>query len=150
MISIADYDAAGLTTNALWLEIMAEKLRTAKAFEIHCWSDETAWTEVALRYGEEKKTNWKHGHVVAGAVTPEFAEMLLNQPKPEDTEIYNKMTPFFSIFLDNGFSSEHYGTEMNEGVPWLTETEEAEDNGLSEVTAALGNFLSDMLAQISE
>ena len=28
-------------------------------------------------------------------------------------EIYNKMTPFFSIFFDNGFSSEHYGTELH-------------------------------------
>lgn len=50
--------------------------------------------------------------MITGKVTPEFAEMLLNTPKPVDIEIYNKMTPFFSIFLDNGFSSEHYGTEL--------------------------------------
>ena len=24
-----------------------------------------------------------------------------------------KLLPFFSIFLDNGFSSEHYGTELH-------------------------------------
>ena len=29
-------------------------------------------------------------------------------------KLYSKlMTPFFSIFLDNGFSSEHYGTELH-------------------------------------
>ncbi len=30
----------------------------------------------------------------------------------------NKLTPFFNIFLDNGFSSEHYGTELNGGYEW--------------------------------
>ncbi len=27
-------------------------------------------------------------------------------------EIYNKMMPFFTIALDNGFWSSHYGTEL--------------------------------------
>ena len=38
--------------------------------------------------------------------------MLLDLPKPTDTEIYNKMTPFFNVFLDNSFDSSHYGTEV--------------------------------------
>lgn len=37
---------------------------------------------------------------------------------PEDSELYDKMTPFFSIFFDNGFSSEHYGTEL---FVWIDE-----------------------------
>ena len=45
-------------------------------------------------------------------MTPAFIDFLLSLPKPADTEIYNKMTPFFSLFLDTGFSSEHYGTEL--------------------------------------
>ena len=44
-------------------------------------------------------------------VTQEFADMLLNMPKPVDIEIYNKMTPFFNVFLDDRFQSCHYGTE---------------------------------------
>ena len=28
------------------------------------------------------------------------------------TEIYNKMTPFFNVFLDDKFQSCHYGTEL--------------------------------------
>lgn len=48
---------------------------------------------------------------VTGTVTDEFREMLLGLPKPLDTEIYNKMTPFFQIFLDDDFQSCHYGTE---------------------------------------
>ena len=38
--------------------------------------------------------------------------MLLGLPKPTDTEIYNKMTPFFNVFLDSNFDSSHYGTEI--------------------------------------
>ena len=38
--------------------------------------------------------------------------MLLSQPKPTDTEIENKMTPFFNVFLDDKFQSCHYGTEL--------------------------------------
>ena len=69
--------------------------------------------KMALQYGRLKKTEWRYGKVIEGAVTKELAEFLLSLPKPSDTEVYNKMTPFFSIFLDNGFSSEHYGTELN-------------------------------------
>ncbi len=101
-------------TNQKWLEIMKEKLLTAQSFEIHCWSEELHWIETALRYGKLKQIDWSYGKVIYGELTPEFVDMLLNMPKPTDTEAYNKMTPFFSIFLDNGFSSEHYGTELHQ------------------------------------
>lgn len=42
----------------------------------------------------------------------EVKEDLLGQPKPADTEIDNKMTPFFNVFLDDKFQSCHYGTEL--------------------------------------
>ena len=99
-------------TNQQWKDIVEQNLQAAKSFEIHCWPEETDWIDAALQYGEEKETEWSYGKVITGKVTPEFVEMLLNLPKPANTEIYNKMTPFFSIFLDNGFSSEHYGTEL--------------------------------------
>ena len=97
-----------------WKKIMCSKLKTAKTFEIHCWNEETEWIEVALQYGSLKNFSWQYGKVISGDVTTEFINMLLNMPKPTDTEIYDKITPFFSIFLDNGFSSEHYGTELNQ------------------------------------
>ena len=87
--------------------------KTAASFEIHCWNEETEWIALALQYGNHKQTDWAFGKIVSGPVTPEFLQMLLGLPKPTDTEIYNKMTPFFSIFFDNGFSSEHYGTELH-------------------------------------
>ena len=97
--------------NSRWVELAAGYLTSAKTFEIHCWNEETEWIALALQYGELKDDDWKYGKIITGPVTPEFAKMLLSQPKPGDTEIYNKMTPFFGVFLDDVFQSEHYGTE---------------------------------------
>ena len=66
---------------------------------------------MALQYGSLKASDWQGGTMIAGEVTPEFAEMLLSLPKPADREIYNKMTPFFDVWLDDDFQSCHYGTE---------------------------------------
>jgi len=95
-----------------WKELLRQYLPTADTFEIHCWSDEGQWIELALRYGREKPGEWQHGAVIEGPVTDAFRAMLLGLPKPKDTELYNKMTPFFNVFLNNGFSSSHYGTEV--------------------------------------
>lgn len=100
------------STHAAWKGILEPQLRRAASFEIHCWAEETEEIAAALPFGQRKDTDWPWGTVIAGAVTPEFTDFLLSLPKPTDTEIYNKMTPFFSLFLDTGFSSEHYGTEL--------------------------------------
>ena len=98
--------------NSKWLYYVKSALKDAKTFEIHCWNEETEWIELALQYGSPKDDDWQHGKIIVGDVTPEFVQMLLNQPKPTDTEIYNKMTPFFNVFLDDNFQSCHYGTEL--------------------------------------
>lgn len=98
--------------NKKWKALLTEHLKMAKTFEIHCWNEETEWIELALRYGNLKESDWQHGKIIAGSVTPEFTSMLLDLPKPTDAEIYNKMTPFFNVFLDDDFSSSHYGTEV--------------------------------------
>lgn len=95
-----------------WQELMGEALSSATAFEIHCWNEEQEYIDLALQFGHRKDLNWNGGTVIAGQVTQHFQDWLLGFPKPCDTEIYNKMTPFFSIFLNNGFCSEHYGTEL--------------------------------------
>ena len=98
--------------NSKWIALLKEALKTAKTFEIHCWNGEDEWIAVALRYGKIKESDWTYGKMITGEVTPEFADMLLTMPKPQDTEIENKMTPFFNVFLDSGFQSSHYGTEV--------------------------------------
>lgn len=97
--------------NSKWKKLISENISTAKTFEIHCWEDETDEISMALKYGVINETSWKLGSVIKGNITDDFKSMLLSLPKPSDTDTYNKMTPFFSIFFDNGFSSEHYGTE---------------------------------------
>ena len=105
------------TTNAVWRQWMEAALAEAKTFEIHCWKEETQWIRFALNYGTVKPSDWKYGTIVEGPVTPDFTRMLLTEPKPTDREIYNKMTPVFSIFLDNGYESAHYGTELHHVFP---------------------------------
>ena len=96
-----------------WQNLIRSCGNSAKTFEIHCWEEERQWIALACQYGKIKAHEWKLGKVIAGEVTEEFIEMLLSQPLPQDTRVYDKMTPFFSIFFDNGISSEHYGTEIN-------------------------------------
>lgn len=101
------------TDNSIWLSLIEKALKTAKYFEIHCWNEETEWIEFALQYGALKESTWRCGQIIEGEVTPEFVAMVIERAKPTDIEIYNKMTPFFNIFLDDiKFQSCHYGTEI--------------------------------------
>ncbi len=108
------FDAGSYTTNDRWKEIIGPHLRKSKSFEIHCWNEETEAIQQALAFGQIKDDDWPYGKVIAGEVTDAFIHYILSAAKPADTEIYHKMTPFFSIFLDDGFSSEHYGTELHQ------------------------------------
>ena len=99
-------------TNDEWKRIIEEKIRKAQYFEVHCWNDEIEEIDMALKFGRIKESSWIYGKKIQGRVTDQFIEYLLSIPKPQDCEVYNKMTPFFSIFLDEVFSSEHYGTEL--------------------------------------
>ena len=112
------FNAGDLET---WRRIVVEQLTEAKRFEIHCWNEEQEEIALALQLGNRREqSGWDYGVIVEGPVTPQFRERLLTLPKPADTGIYDKMTPFFSIFLDNGFSSEHYGTELWRGKSQIT------------------------------
>ena len=106
-----------LADNVLWRQVMEGNLRESARFEIHCWTEETEELRAALRFGAPADAGWQWGTVVRGAVTPEFIRYLLSLPKPA-RDVYNKMTPFFTIALSNGFWSEHYGTQLSQGEPW--------------------------------
>lgn len=101
--------------NTRFLALLTDALKNAKTFEIHCWNEELEWIELALKFGKLKEDDWKYGKIITGEVTAEFAEMLLAQPKPNDIEAANKMTPFFNIFLDDTFQSSHWGCEIYYG-----------------------------------
>lgn len=101
-----------------WSELFVRMCERAEAFEIHCWSDENEEIALALQYGALHKSNWEGGRVIAGKITREFKVAVASLPKPAGAGPYDKRTPFFSIFFDNGFSSEHYGTEINCSLLW--------------------------------
>ena len=95
-----------------WNEIVRACAVVGDPFEIHCWSDESAEVKVALQFGYKVTSSWRGGTVIRGRITKEFLSYLTESKKPEDTEIYNKMTPFFTIVFGNTLHSEHYGTEI--------------------------------------
>ena len=102
------------SNNNEWKSIMREKLKNTKYFEIHCWNEEKTEIENALQFGKIINTDWKYGKVIKGEVTEKFCDYILKSEKPTETEVYNKMTEFFNIFIDDSFFSSHYGTELYE------------------------------------
>lgn len=95
-----------------WNELVRSCAEIGDTFEIHCWFDEKAEINQALRFGKKADSSWHGGVVIKGWITREFLNYLTESPKPADIEIYNKMTPFFTIQFGNRLYSEHYGTEM--------------------------------------
>ncbi len=102
-----------LKDNHYWKELISRFTMIGLNFEIHCWNEETEEIKAALQFGKEKLTDWELGTIIEGVIDDQFIDMLSHTTRPLDTKIYNKMTPFFSIFFENGFSSEHYGTELH-------------------------------------
>lgn len=95
-----------------WSELVRTCAVIGESFEIHCWFDERAEMAQAMRFGQRSQSNWHGGTVIRGRITREFLNFLTESPKPADIEIYNKMTPFFTIQFGDRLYSEHYGTEM--------------------------------------
>jgi hypothetical protein len=105
-----------LQDNILWKKLIRTFAVIGSKYEIHCWKNEVDEIKMAMQYGKEKRDAleaWEYGTIIEGVIDDKFIEMLDNIEKPVDTELCNKMTPFFTIFLKNGFSSEHYGTEIH-------------------------------------
>lgn len=81
-------------------------------FEIRCWKEETAEIAEASRYGIAAEE--KNEVSIRGTVTEELLEAWLTE-EPTYKSIYNKMTPYFTIHVENArcdLWSEHYGTEL--------------------------------------
>lgn len=125
-----------------WNELIRSCVRIGDPFEIHCWYDESEAIMQALRFGHKETTTWHGGTVIKGRITREFIGFLTESPKPTDTEIYNKMTPFFSIFFGNRLYSEHYGTEMT--ISKSVKENQAKISGILEEVEPYGVVHRDM------
>ena len=95
-----------------WKKIMEHFVRVGDAFEIRCWREEVAEIREASLYGTA--VGDKYEVSIKGTITKELLEKLLIE-EPADKSIYNKMTKYFAIHVENDLCdiwSEHYGTEM--------------------------------------
>ena len=95
-----------------WNDLVRACAVVGDTFEIHCWYDERSEIALARRFGQVIESGWHGGMVIRGRITRDFLNFLLDLEKPADIEIYNKMTPFFTIQFGDRLYSEHYGTEM--------------------------------------
>ena len=66
--------------NVKWKALIAEQIKTAKKFEIHCWTEEQKEIELALQYGTVSDSNWNYGKVIVGVITTEFERRTSNPP----------------------------------------------------------------------
>ncbi|MBE6813755.1 MAG: hypothetical protein E7523_12920 [Ruminococcaceae bacterium] len=95
-----------------WKKLVEHFIEAGDAFEIRCWKEETDEIKQASLYGNPTEDNYEVS--VKGVVTAELLAELLSE-EPSDKSIYNKMTKYFTINVENErcfFCSAHYGTEM--------------------------------------
>ena len=93
--------------NSWWKKLLHPALDGAQRFEIHCWNEEIQAISQALAFGEKIGYDWPYGTVISGRISQEFARYLETLPQQGEEPV-----PIFTLFLDNGFSSAHYGTEL--------------------------------------
>ena len=99
--------------NTCFKEIICGYLKNGATFEIHVWNEETKLIQLLEKIATIKGSDWSYGIIFEGIINDDFKKLMLSFSKPKDIEVYNKMTPFFSIFIDNIFYSEHYGTQIH-------------------------------------
>lgn len=95
-----------------WRKIVEHFVNVGDAFEIRCWKEELDEIRQASLYGNS--TEDRNEVSVKGIVSAELLAEFLSD-EPSDKSIYNKMTKYFTINVENencSFCSAHYGTEM--------------------------------------
>ncbi len=95
-----------------WKNIVSRFFSPGDKLEIRCWREETEKIKQASLYGEPCIDNYEVS--IKGRVTEEFLAELQSD-EPSDKSLYNKMTKYFTINMENercSFCSAHYGTEM--------------------------------------
>ena len=91
---------------------MRHFVRAGDSFEIRCWREETSEIKQASLHGVSAADSYEVS--IKGVVTDDLLREWLTE-EPTDKTIYNKMTKYFTIHVENDLCnlwSEHYGTEM--------------------------------------
>ena len=100
------------TSSDWWRKVVKHFVNVGDAFEIRCWKEEVDEIRQTSLYGNS--TEDKNEVSIKGVVTAELLAELLSE-EPIDKSIYNKMTKYFTINVENErcfLCSAHYGTEM--------------------------------------
>lgn len=117
-----------IDNNNWWKELFKHYVQNGKKFEIRCWDEETESIDLINKFGTVEKSKTTKEIIISGEITNDFIELILNEEMPKDQNIYNKMTQFFTINIDEAYSSCHYGTEI-----YIEEDEEFAKKILDEV-----------------
>ena len=91
---------------------MRHFVRAGDSFENRCWREETSEIKQASLHGVSAADSYEVS--IKGVVTDDLLREWLTE-EPTDKTIYNKMTKYFTIHVENDLCnlwSEHYGTEM--------------------------------------
>lgn len=95
-----------------WKKIIHYFVKQGDAFEIRCWNEEHNEIKKALTYGSIFQDESNYETAIKGVVSEQMIKEFLSMSEPLDKTIYNKMTIFFTININDNFCSAHYGTEM--------------------------------------
>ena len=113
-----------LSVNAdWWRRCIQYFVKPGDEFEIRCWKEERDEIKKALSYGKLCPSENDTEASIQGTVSQVMKKELLSAPEPEDKSVYNKMTDFFSICIDDKLNSQHYGTQLY--LFHVSDTEEA-------------------------
>ncbi|WP_370782014.1 hypothetical protein [Eubacterium ventriosum] len=98
-----------------WKKIMRHFISINNNFEIRCWNEEEEEIKQALMYGSIFQDCSTTETSIRGNINEDMLNELINAPEPTDKCIYNKMTKYFTINIQNdmcNICSGHYGTEL--------------------------------------
>lgn len=95
-----------------WKKIIQHFVKQGDEFEVRCWNEEHEEIKKALSYGCIFQSESDFETSIKGIVSEQMIKEFLAMPEPMDKAIYNKMTVFFTFYIENKICSAHYGTEI--------------------------------------
>ena len=101
-----------LDNNKWWKDLFIHYANKGKTFEIRCLDEEIESIELISKFGIAQKSKTTKEIIITGDITNKFIDLIVKEEMPEDQNIYNKMTQFFTINIDKSYTSAHYGTEI--------------------------------------
>jgi len=84
-----------------WKKIIQYFVKPGDEIEIRCWNEEKEEIKKAMSYGRPIQIESNFQTAIKGIVTEQMIKEFLTLPEPVDKVVYNKMTEFFTILVEN-------------------------------------------------